>query len=171
MQTESTLFTVKRRFFVVETSMERRPHHGLHTNTSKHVLTEVPKGGDKVIDCIEVDQGCVVKNESLMVMMGKISLNSGYRFGLGSHAGRQAMLGEDNFEHGTDDLLFQLIGEKLLGTRSWDYAPCELTIQRHSGEGTDLERWYYFSVSEDRQSLVAAELFDGPRPMPVGFQQ
>ena len=50
-QTEQTVLVTKRHFFVVETSMERRPHHGLHTNTSTHVLTEIPKGSPEGLRC------------------------------------------------------------------------------------------------------------------------
>lgn len=151
----TTQFQFCTKLFIVRTSMDRGDHHGLHTNTSPFVLTDSPKAGDVVETYLAISGDYEIANESLKLVSGSIRLCDNYRFALLSHAGRSALLGEDGLEDATGhDCLLELVGERLLGTKTWSYAPCDLRVQKSSKDGTDLPRSVEFTVSEDRQSLI-----------------
>jgi hypothetical protein len=111
--------------YIVETDPNNQSHHGLHTNTSPHLLARTPKPGDRIVATINGQMEILPNGEGgwqrewlQLELEGDVT----------RHAGRSATLGEDGLEDAFGgDALESLVTEILEGDCCWNYAPVTYT--------------------------------------------
>lgn len=148
--------------YLVKTDKKNPRHHGLHTNTSSHVLTRRPSPGD-LIDFVcegEINRYfSAVENGQLQTGgYGWIALWSqtaekefdtvGLK--ITTHGGRSALLGEDGFEEAFGNSIDGVLLEMLNGAE-WHYAPVTVEPFKITKEEEVTEYQFQFSRNVNGQ--------------------
>jgi hypothetical protein len=127
--------------YVVETQPFHENLGGLHSLTSKHLVTATPGPGDKIAAVIRCRIGkaaagwtiaiarenkrfAIVHDEEALTPAGRW-VNQSFFPMLTSHPGRAPLLGEDGLEDAFGQLVLEeLAFEKFALEKEWSYAPC-----------------------------------------------
>jgi hypothetical protein len=130
-------YVIQFQLFIVKTREDAPRHHGLHTNTSEHLLARRPEPGDVIVAVLDgtrwvrggVDR---LETEAIEVQLrGKVE----------RHGGRSAMLGEDTHDEAFGgNALADLIPEVFAYECGWNYAPVQWTegkLVRHNWEADE----------------------------------
>ena len=125
--------------YIVKTDRANPRHHGLHTNTSSHVITLTPSPGDQIeFVCrgekneifTAVENGSLQTGGSASVIFYSETAQSPHKhvgIKITSHPGRATMLGEDGLEDAFGNSIAPLLCE-LLNRADWKYAPVEVEV-------------------------------------------